>query len=212
MASNPPRRRAALRASLLFAAIALNAAVAGGEETQPDVGASGGVRIEEPGAGDAELRRIDPTAPDYRAPLAGEGFRTRIFGRDVAVPQRDRRSQSAWDLGIDTWYRWPEDQRIMPIGSLYFWRRASDASFFRGTVVGFYDDITYAHALADEGHLEAVLTFSNSTLPGDSAERIDGERIKRQELTQGEIRGGVGLGYRRQVQAGFGGLRFLDHV
>ena len=212
MASEFPRHRATLRVLLLLA-LALDAAVAHGEEIPPAAeGAPVGERSEEHGVGDAELRWIDESAPDYRTPRAGEGIRTRIFGRDVAVPARDRRSTSAWDLGIDSWYRWPEDARVLPFGSLYFWRRPSEASFLRATIVGLYDDITYAHALADESPFEAVLTFENDTVPSDSAEYVDGERIKRQELMQGEVRAGVGLGYRRQVQAGFGGVRLLDHV
>src|SRR5262249_42522004 len=142
----------------------------------------------------------------------GEGFRTRIFGRDVAVLPSDRRSTSAWDLGIDTWHRWPEDERVLPFGSLYFWRRPSEVSFLRATVLGLYDDITYTHALVDEGPFEAVLTFQNDTVPSDCAEHVDGERLKRQALTKGEVRGGVGLGYRRQVKAGFGGLQLIDRV
>jgi hypothetical protein len=161
---------------------------------------------------DASLRWADPSAPDYRTPRAGEGFRTRIFGRDVEVQPRDRRSTSAWDVGAATWYRWPEDERLLPFGSLYFWRRPSERWFFRGTVVGLYNDLTYAHSLVDESPFEAVLTFESQTIPNDSAEWADGERLKRQELLKGNIRGGVGLGYRRQVESGFGGLRFLDEV
>ena len=162
--------------------------------------------------GDASLRWADPSAPDYRTPRAGEGFRTRIFGRDVEVQPRDRRSTSAWDVGMATWYRWPEDQRLLPFGSLYFWRRPSERWFFRGTVVGLYNDLTYAHSLVDESPFEVVLGFESETIPTDSAKWVDGERIKQQELLKGNIRGGVGLGYRRQVEPGFGGLRFLDEV
>src|SRR5262249_36186217 len=89
------RRRAAIRVHLLFAALPFTATVAQGEET-PSVEAGAPVweRVDENGVGDAELRRLDLSAPDYRTPRAGEGFRTRIFGRDVAVLPSDRRSTS----------------------------------------------------------------------------------------------------------------------
>ena len=57
-----------------------------------------------------------------------------------------------------------------------------------------------------------MLGFESDTIPTDSAEWVDGERIKQQELLKGNIRGGVGLGYRRQVESGFGGLRFREGV
>jgi hypothetical protein len=164
-----------------------------------------------PPPGDASLRWLDPSAPDYRTPRAGEGFRTRIFGRDVENGPRDRRSTSAWDVGAATWYRYPEDEQILPFGSLYFWRRPSERWFFRGTVVGVYNDLTYAHSLVDESPFEGVLTFESQTIPTDSAEYADGERLKREELLKGEVRPGVGFGYRRQVESGFG-FGFLDEV
>jgi len=166
----------------------------------------------QPTTGDASLRWLDPSAPDYRTPRAGEGFRARIFGREIEVQPRDRRSTSAWDVGVATWYRWPEDEQIRPFGSLYFFRRPSERWFFRGTVVGLYNDITYAHSLVDESPFEGVLTFESETIPTDSAEWVDGERQKRQELLKGSVRPGIGIGYRRQVEAGFGGLRFLEGV
>jgi hypothetical protein len=167
---------------------------------------------EEKPPADASLRWLDPSAPDYRTPRAGEGFRTRIFGRDVEVHPRDRRSTSAWDVGAATWYRWPEDEQVLPFGSLYFWRRPSERWFFRGTVVGVYNDLTYAHSLAEESPFEAVLTFDSETIPTDSAEYADGERIKREELLKGSVRPGIGVGFRRQVASGFGGPRFLEEV
>jgi hypothetical protein len=167
---------------------------------------------EPPPEGDASLRWLDPSSPDYHTPRAGEGFRARIFGRDVEVHPRDRRSTSAWSVGAATWYRWPEDERVLPFGSLYFWRRPDERQFFRGTVVGVYNDLVYAHSFAEENPFEAVFTFESETIPTDSAEYADGERLKQQELLKGFLRGGIGVGYRRQVEAGFGGLRFREEV
>src|SRR5262249_52336200 len=44
-----------------------------------------------PASGDEGLRYIDPWDPNYRSLRAGEGFRTSLFGRDVAIEPRDRR-------------------------------------------------------------------------------------------------------------------------
>src|SRR5262249_35030359 len=117
-----------------------------------------------------------------------------------------------WDLGVATWDRWPEDQRLLPFGAIYFFRRKDEQSFLRGNVVGIYNDVVYAHALGPRTPIEGVLGFQSETVPTDSATWVDGERIKRQERFKGKLRGAVGIGYRRQVEAGFSGLRFREGV
>src|SRR5262245_25668724 len=162
-----------------------------------------------------ELRYLDPSAPDYQTPRAGEGFRTNVFGRDVTVDPRDRRSTTAWDVGFALWYPSPEFRFMVPFASAYVWRRPED-QFFRGTFAVLYNELLYAHALAHESPFEVVLGFENSTNPFSSSERIDGERINSQALRWGYVHGAVGLGYRRQLKPGFygvpGGIQFLDHV
>ena len=83
----------------------------------------------------AQLRVLDPSSPGYRTPRAGEGFKTSIFGREVEVAPRDRRSTTAWDVGIAAWIPWPEAAAIRPFASLYLWRRPDENSFLRGTLV-----------------------------------------------------------------------------
>lgn len=159
-----------------------------------------------------ELRRLEPSAPDYRTPRAGEGFRTEVFGRPVAVAPRDRRSTSAWDLGAMAWLPAPEGRALLPFGALYFWRRADEQHFFRGTVAVIDNDLVYAHALASGSPFELVLGLESRTEPTASSERVDGERIDAEQTLYGRVQGEVGLGYRRQLEPGFGGLVFRDGV
>jgi len=160
-----------------------------------------------------ELRFLDPSDPDYRTPRAGEGFRTRIFGRDVEVEPRDRRSTSALSLGAAGWHPRPEGRGQVPFFAAYFWRRPDEQRFFRGSVSILYNDLLYAHSLASDTPFEVVLSFENDTVPfGSSALWADGERITGEELEWGWVRGGVGLGYRRQLVPGFGEIEFADHV
>src|SRR6188508_1695100 len=88
---------------------------------------AGAVRAEDdaPTTGREDLRWIDPfdQSDDYRSIRAGEGFRTRMAGRDVENEPRDRRSTSAIDLGIGTWIPSPDGGSVLPFFSLYFWRR-----------------------------------------------------------------------------------------
>jgi hypothetical protein len=154
-----------------------------------------------PHAADA-LPEIDPAAPGYRTPRAGEGFRTTVFGEPVRVEPRERRSLAAWDVGVAVWTPAPDEQRLLPFGSLYFWHRPDSDEFFRGTAVGVYNDLFYARALEPGRPLELVLTFENFTVPFDQGEWVDGNRVGAEELTHGWLRAGVGLGYRRDVAPG----------
>jgi hypothetical protein len=162
-------------------------------------------------AASEELRTLDPSSPDYRTPRAGEGFRTKIFGRDVEVPTRDRRSTSAWDVGIAAWVPWPDTRALSPFGSVYLFRRPDTDQFFRGTLVLLYDDLIYGRALTEGSPFELVLGFENYTIPSDQSEYVDGEKIDHEGVTWGFVRGAVGLGYRRQLQAGFA-PRFAEAV
>jgi hypothetical protein len=159
-----------------------------------------------------ELRFLDPSDPHYRTPRAGEGFRTRLFGRAVASEPRDRRSTSVFDAGVATWIRGPDHQALIPFASFYFWRRPDERRFLRATVAVLYNDVVAAYSLAPESPFEGVLAFESMTIPSDSALWVDGERIDDEEVRSGWVRGAAGLGYRRQVKAGFGGLEFSDGV
>ena len=164
------------------------------------------------GSSDGENHRfIDPSAPDYRTPRAGEAFRTQIFGRDVDLDFRDRRSTSAIDVGAGSWIPSADEGSLLPFASLYFWRRSEDR-FLRATVGIVYNDVTYAHALTSGNPFEVVLEFENNTVPFDSVQWADGERIEAEKLRKGSVRGALGLGYRRQLKPGWRTPVFTDRV
>jgi hypothetical protein len=166
-----------------------------------------------PGQGE-ELRRVDPwdQGSDYRSIRAGEGFRTSMVGRDVAIEPRDRRSTSALDLGVAGYYRGPEEGRLIPFGSLYFWRRPDQRHFLRATVGGIYNDIFAAHSFGDSP-FEAVFTFENNTIWFDNnAQWVDGDRNEAEKLRKMSVRSGLGVGYRRQLKPGWNPLVFTDRV
>src|SRR4030095_14948699 len=90
-------------------------------------GVAAAARAEEPTppSDDTERRWIDPwdQGGSYRTIRAGEGFRTSLFGFDANIEPRAPRSTSALDLGVAAYIRGPEEGRVIPFGSLYFWRR-----------------------------------------------------------------------------------------
>ena len=152
----------------------------------------------------------EPSDPDYETPEAAEGFRTDVFGRDISVQPRDRRSISAWDIGGMGWYPAAESEHELPFAALYFWRRPDEQKFFRGTVSIFYNDLLYAHSLASSP-FEVVFGFENETTLSETALWTDGERITHEELETGWVRGAAGLGYRRQIDSGWR-FEFADRM
>ena len=152
-------------------------------------------------AGQEKLPLLQPPGIPYHTPRAGEGFRTVVFGREVSVPSQNRRSVSAWDLGVVINEPPPEHAQYLPVGALYFWRHPDADRLLRAEVAGVYNDIFLSRSQGD-GPLEWVLTFNNFTVPFAQAELVDGEALDRRELLWGYVRPGFGLGYRRQVAPG----------
>lgn len=139
----------------------------------------------------------------YRTPRAGEGFRTEVFGREVIVHPRDRRSTAAWDLSFALYEPGPENgSEIIPIGVLTFWEHPDDEHLFRAQISGVYDEIFWANPLPRFSFLEGVLTFENFSVPVAQSELVDGRYVEPEEVVWGYVRPGFGLGYRRQVSPG----------
>lgn len=135
----------------------------------------------------------------YRTPRAGEGFRTTVFGEEVRVPPRDRRSVSAWDLGLAATAPGPAGSEALPFGAIYLWRRPDRDVLFRAVLAGFYDEVLYARSPRGWGGFEVVGTFENLSPPAAQGEVVDGRVLDEEELLWGYARGGVGLGYREQI-------------
>jgi hypothetical protein len=151
---------------------------------------------------DEQLPLLQPGSPDYRTPLAGEGFRAKVFGKEITVHPRDRRSVSDWDLGAAVNLPTPDSKGIIPMGAIYLWRHPNDQTLFRGDLAGVYDDIFYSRAFSRTGSFEWVFTFDNYTVPIAQYELVEGESVKSEELLWGYVRPGFGIGYRRQVSPG----------
>ena len=138
----------------------------------------------------------------YRTPRAGEGFRTDVFGRDVVVPPRDRRSVTAWDIGLAATIPGATGKEVLPFGSLYFFRHPDEDTLLRAIVAGLYNDVVYADSPSGWGPFEWLVALESLTVPTAQAELIDGARIDEEELVWGYVRGGLGLGYREPVAPG----------
>ncbi len=148
-----------------------------------------------------ELPELKTSGEDYRTPRAGEGFRTRILGREVVVEERDRRKVTAWDLGLTAITPGISGSEALPFASLYFWRRPDEKTFFRAVGVGVYNDLIFSKSTDELLPFEAVFTFENFTIPFPETEAPDGFRLKDEELYWGHVRPGLGVGIRKSLAA-----------
>jgi hypothetical protein len=153
----------------------------------------------EAAAPEKPLRKLDVPGEEYLTPRAGEGFETTVLGREVRVEPRDRRTITAWDLGLSAIAPGVPTQEVLPFGSLFFWRQPDERTFFRAVLLGFYDDIIFAKSAESTSPIEAVFTFENLTLPVARNEYIDGKGFEDEQLLWGQVRGGVGIGYRERL-------------
>lgn len=135
--------------------------------------------------------------PD-RTVRAGEGLRASALGFDFEIQPRDRRSVSAWDVGV-AHAADADGLETIPFASAYFWRRPDEDRFLRAVVAGVYNDVTWAESPDGWGAGEWLLTLDTWTLPRASRELVDGEADDAQELKWGYVRPGVGIGVRESV-------------
>jgi hypothetical protein len=115
------------------------------------------------------------------------------------VAPRDRRNVTAWDLGLSAVAPGIPSSEILPFGSIYLWRRPDDDTYFRGILVGLYDDIFFAKSAESIRPLEGVFTFENYTVPFARSQPVDGHKLDEEELIWGSVRGGAGVGIRRPL-------------
>ena len=152
---------------------------------------------------DTALPFLTPEQTVEQPQLAGQGFRTTVFGEDITVPSIDRRLVNAWVAGIQFNNPRPSSREFEPVASLYFWRHPeNNNSLLHADIAIFFNNIFYAEKFAEESAMEWVLTFENYTIPSASNEIIDGEKELKEEIYWGYVRPGFGLGLRKQVAPG----------
>ncbi len=157
------------------------------------------------GAQSAETETTEtlPQLTDDRAPLAGEGFRTEIFGRKVTVPGRNRRDLTAIDLGLAASMPGPTGNKVLPYGALFLYRADDDdRRRLRGIIAALYNDIEYADGRDLPGDFEWVLGLENYWIPFDRSEYISGELQRDEEIEEGRIHLKLGGAWRLPVSPG----------
>ena len=115
------------------------------------------------------------TEPDQPTPEAGQEFRTSLFGEEVYVPPRDRRSVTAVNFGIQWIPNGLPDLELLPFGALYVWRNwEKDNRTFRGTFSGIVNDLDYTIGLRTLPNWSLIFTLDNFILPLGRSESVEG--------------------------------------
>lgn len=151
-------------------------------------------RAEEAGAGGEQRAGHAPDAV-YHTPMAGEAYRTVLFGHPVTVPPYDRNDVRAFSLGANYYTPPVGEEKFIPIAALY-WRKQKDSTRLRAVVSGFINEVEVARRF---GELELIGRWENDTVPFPSTEIADGKEVTGSSIIWGTLTGFAGAGVRYPV-------------
>jgi len=138
---------------------------------------------------------------EERPALAGQQYRTTLFGETVEVPPRDRHHVVAANLGLQWIPNGPSFYETLPFGALFIWHNwEEEQKRLRATISLAFNDIQYVKG-SKEGW-ESILTFTNIVIPLGRSEYVEGQRISAVDLQWNMVYGGVGVGYRTPLAPG----------
>lgn len=135
------------------------------------------------------------------APIAGQAFHTCFMGQRIDVPVHNRRSMTAWSVGLISVPR-VSKRGLLPTGSFYLWRHPDDDLLFRGVFSVAYNKALFAWSPRSGSPWETVLSFEDFALPVVRSDFVDGQRMRHRAMDWGYVRLGAGIGWRRQVAPG----------
>lgn len=143
----------------------------------------GGLIIHNPGLSAAESSSQEPTPMEEPTPLAGHDFRTKLFGEEIHVDSRDRRSVTAASFGIQWIPDGPSQLEVLPFGALYVWRNWDDNNRrLRGTFSGAVNDLDYSIGLRSFPNWTLIFSLDNFIVPLGRSEYVEGQRIRETEI------------------------------
>jgi len=143
-------------------------------------------------------------------PRAGRAFQTTIAGTPVDVAPIDRGHLLSWDVGVTTSTS-AGDVDVVPLGSLYLFRRDDD-QLVRAVVNGVYNDVFLARSLSGSTGADWLLTSSMYASPVAAAPRVDGVARPGEALQHGEFHVGLGLGTRGRAPVAAGEVADVDNM
>jgi len=145
----------------------------------------------------SSLFLLAASAAEEKTPEAGREFHTTLFGEEIYVPPRDRRSVTAANFGTMWIPNGPSQLEVLPFGALYVWRNWDEENRrFRGTFTGVVNDLDYTIGLRTLPNWSLIFTLDNFIAPIGRSEYVEGQRIRETELEWNYAFAGFGVGYR----------------
>ena len=130
-----------------------------------------------------------------QTPLAGEAYKTTLFGRTIEIPARNRECVSSLTLGGN--YYTPElgGDLAVPIAAFYY-RHRWDKWWTRDIIGLFVNEMDVARSF---GRFQLLGHFENNTVPFADAEILNGKEVKASSVIWGTVSGWLGAGIRLPV-------------
>jgi hypothetical protein len=142
-----------------------------------------------PGEKDA----ADESSPG--TPLAGEAYKTTLWGKTIDIPARNRENERAVTLGANFYVPSIGDSFAEPIGALY-WRRQWEKWWSRAIVGVFVNEVDVERSF---GNFQLVGHFDNNTIPFADVDVQDGRKVNSSSVLWGTVEGWLGAGIKLPV-------------
>jgi len=129
---------------------------------------------------------------EYHTPLAGEAYKTVLFGHSVNVPARQRENVRSFSLGANFYVPDLGGDVGLPIAALYL-RHQDETWWYRSTIGLFVNEFDVARNF---GRFQLLGHFDNDTVPFADTEIKDGKEVKTSSVIWGTVNGWLGGGVR----------------
>lgn len=137
------------------------------------------------------------TADDeaIQTPLAGEAYKTTLFGRTIDIPPRSRENVRSLTFGGNFYTPEVGGDFGVPIAAFYY-RHRWDKWWTRDIIGLFVNEMDVARSF---GHFQLLGHFENNTVPFADTEIQNGKKIKPSSVIWGTVNGWLGAGIRIPV-------------
>ena len=145
-----------------------------------------------------ELRRGNHEAVEstdngeIKTPLAGEAYKTELFGRTIEIPARNRENDRAITLGVNFYTPELGGDLVDPIAALYYRHRWE--KWWTRDIIGLF--VNEMDAARSFGHFQLLGHFENNTVPVADTEIQNGKEVKASSVLWGTFSGWIGAGIR----------------
>jgi len=131
-----------------------------------------------------------------QTPLAGEAYKSALFGRSIDIPARNRENVRSLTLGGNFYGPEVGGDFALPIAAFYY-RHRWDKWWTRDIIGLFVNEMDVARSF---GRFQLLGHFENNTVPFADREIQNGREVKASSVIWGTVSGWLGAGIRIPVE------------